>query len=134
MVPVVLIGFFSLMNSVSAEEIKIKAVVGENATTFTVKPLKSDYVLRLESNQVSPRQVRIGKKNYEFVLQSSREVIRLAQVANRKGEELVCQRDLSSVNIVGSKGSASGAQLCLLANQPASNELRSLLSVLQMGI
>ena len=81
--------FFLLIGtSVFAEEIKIKATIGENTTFFTVKRVQADYVMSLQSNQISPREVRIGKKNYEFVLQSSRNVIRLANQANSKGKKL----------------------------------------------
>lgn len=125
----IMIGDFAL-----ADEIRIKTTFGENASTFTVRPVNSDHVLSLESNQVGRRQVKIGKKNYEFVLRSSHQVIRLAQEANSKSAKSNCERDLSVVTILSPKEKESSAQVCLLANVPSSKELRSLLNVLLMEI
>lgn len=128
--------FFFLIfgTSALADEIKIKATIGDNTTFFTVKPVQADYVMSLQSNQIAHREVRIGKKNYTFVLQSSRKVIQLATEANKKNTQPVCQRDLSSVTVTTAQGTVSSASVCLLAKVPSSQELLSLLKVLQMAI
>ena len=127
--------FLLMINtSAVAEEIKIKASVGDHSSTYTVTLAKGEFFLNFETYGGNPKKIRIGKKNYDFVLRTSQDVIRLANKVNQKGAEIICQRDLSSVTILGSKGKVTAAQVCLLAKQPASTELRSLLNVLQMGI
>ncbi len=115
-----------------ADEIRIQASVGEKTSTYTVTLEKNERMLRYHSSSGDSSSSKIGNKNYEFVLHASKEVIRQAIEENKKGSKLSCQRDLSTISVVGPKGYASSAQVCLFSNEPSVVALRKLLNVLQM--
>lgn len=128
---IIVIGLIFVIDS-HANVVRINATVGDKTNQYSIKPEGRDFVMKLRSIPGSTYQIKIGKKNFDFVQASAENIIRLAKQSKSRIDP--CYRANAIVEVVGDSGAASGAKVCLLTKEPEAKAVMDLLTVFAMGL
>ncbi len=126
----VAIGVLFFTFGAQAEVIRIKATLGDKTTTYQIQPESKEYILKAWSTQDPVRSFSIGKKNFDFILSSANQVIRLSKESKASSQKSQCYRSHAEVEVANGSSNASGARICLLVETAESKAILDLLNVI----
>lgn len=115
-----------------AERIEIRATIGEKTSRFSIFHEKDDYILDYQTSSSEKRKIKIGKKNFNFVLSSVNEILDLTK--DQKAKSSPCSRDLATVELVKDAKNKMKTNSCLMSGTPQAKRILQLLNVISMDL